>query len=162
MIAVVRTSLVLALLLASSCSFYLSEPRVPKTDLRATLGGAYEVPPTQSRGSGYFEAVYRPSTKVLEYPLNLVGLSGPITVKAAQAVVKPMPVLIEAVGTARMHRERGNLDSREHRAHVGVASRPLDRRCGSRARSSAKHPSGSLEHPPLARLAVDTRVRPRH
>ena len=45
MSAVVRTSLMLALLLASSCSFYLSEPRVPKTDLRATLGGAYEVPP---------------------------------------------------------------------------------------------------------------------
>ena len=79
MIAVVRTSLVLALLLVSSCSFYLSEPRVPKTDLRATLAGAYEVPPTQSSGSGYFEAVYRPSTKVLEYRLNLVGLSGPIT-----------------------------------------------------------------------------------
>ena len=80
MIAVVRTSLLLALLLlASSCSFYLSEPRVPKTDLRATLAGAYKVPPTQSRGSGYFEAVYRPSTKVLEYRLNLVGLSGPIT-----------------------------------------------------------------------------------
>jgi len=79
MIAVVRATLVLALLLASSCSFYLGEPRVPKTDLRATLAGAYEVPPTQSRGSGYFEAVYRPSTKVLEYRLNLVGLSGPIT-----------------------------------------------------------------------------------
>jgi hypothetical protein len=79
MIAVVRTSLLLALLLASSCSFYLGEARVPKTDLRATLAGAYEVPPTQSRGSGYFEAVYRPSTKVLEYRLNLQGLSGPIT-----------------------------------------------------------------------------------
>ena len=79
MIAVVRTSLVLAPLLASSCSFYLSEPRVPKTDLRATLAGAYEVPPTQSAGSGYLEAVYRPSTKVMEYRLNLQNLSGPIT-----------------------------------------------------------------------------------
>jgi hypothetical protein len=77
--AVVRASLVLALLLAPSCSFYIGEPRVPKTDLRATLAGAYEVPPTQSRGSGYFEAVYRPSTKVLEYRLNLQNLSGPIT-----------------------------------------------------------------------------------
>ena len=37
------------------------------------------MPPTQSRGSGYFEAVYRPSTKLLEYRLNLVGLTGPIT-----------------------------------------------------------------------------------
>ena len=44
MIAVVRTSLVMALLLVSSCSFYLSEPRLPKTDLRATLGAL--VPPT--------------------------------------------------------------------------------------------------------------------
>lgn len=79
MIAVVRTNLLLTLLLVSSCSFYLGEPRVPKTDLRASLAGSYEVPPTQSRGSGYFEAVYRPSTKVLEYRLNLQGLSGPIT-----------------------------------------------------------------------------------
>jgi hypothetical protein len=79
MIAVVRTTVMLALLLATSCSFYLAEPRVPKTDLRATLGASAEVPPTESRGTGYFEAVYRPSTKVLEYRLNLVGLSGPIT-----------------------------------------------------------------------------------
>jgi hypothetical protein len=81
MIAVVRTGLMLMLMLlmGASCSFYLGEPRVPKADLRATLAGAYEVPPTQSRGSGYFEAVYRPSTKVLEYRLNLQGLSGPIT-----------------------------------------------------------------------------------
>jgi CHRD domain len=89
MIAVVRATLVLALLLASSCSFYLSEPRVPKTDLRATLAGAYEVPPTESRGSGYFEAVYRPSTKVLEYRLNLTGLSGPITMGYLQGPAAP-------------------------------------------------------------------------
>ena len=67
------------LLLAAGCSSYLGEPRVPRTDFRATLDGANEVPPTESRGSGYFEAVYRPSTKVLEYRLNLVGLSGPVT-----------------------------------------------------------------------------------
>jgi len=90
MIAVIRTTvLVLSLLLASSCSFYLSEPRVPKTDLRATLAGAYEVPPTQSSGSGYFEAVYRPSTKVLEYRLNLQGLSGPITMGYLQGPAGP-------------------------------------------------------------------------
>ena len=80
MIAViVRTASVLPVLLATGCSFYLSEPRVAKTELRADLNGSNEVPPTQSRGSGYFAAVYRPSTKVLEYRLNLVGLSGPIT-----------------------------------------------------------------------------------
>ena len=84
MTAAIRTTSILALLLplsllVSACSYYWSEPNVPRTDFRATLAGAYEVPPTQSRGSGYFEAVYRPSTKVLEYRLNLQGLSGPIT-----------------------------------------------------------------------------------
>jgi len=77
--ACARAALALTVLLAAGCSFYLGEPRVPKTDFRAALNGSSEVPPTQSRGSGYFEAVYRPSTKVLEYRLNLVGLSGPIT-----------------------------------------------------------------------------------
>lgn len=79
-VAVGASILVLATLLSlAGCSFYMGEPRVPKTDFRATLNGSNEVPPTQSRGNGYFEAVYRPSTKVLEYRLNLVGLSGPIT-----------------------------------------------------------------------------------
>lgn len=57
----------------------MAEPRLPKTEFRAHLYGASEVPPTDSRGTGWFEAVYRPSTKVLEYRLNLVGLSGPVT-----------------------------------------------------------------------------------
>ncbi|MDP2331437.1 MAG: CHRD domain-containing protein [Reyranella sp.] len=75
-----RRALFLGLLLtASGCSFYMGEPKLPKTDFRATLNGAGEVPPTDSRGSGYFTAVYRPSTKVLEYRLNLVRLSGPVT-----------------------------------------------------------------------------------
>jgi hypothetical protein len=78
--AAIRTTSILALLLlVSACSYYWSEPSVPRTDFRATLNGSNEVPPTQSRGSGWFEAVYRPSTKVLEYRLNLVGLSGPVT-----------------------------------------------------------------------------------
>lgn len=93
MTAVFRATLVLALVLAlsltASCSFYLGEPRVPKTDLRATLGGAYEVPPTASEGSGYFEAVYRPSTKVLAYRLNLQKLSGPITMGYLQGPAAP-------------------------------------------------------------------------
>jgi hypothetical protein len=77
----VRRALLLGLLLtASGCSFYMGEPTLPKTDFRATLNGATEVPPTATKGSGYFTAVYRPSTKVLEYRLNLVGLSGPVTI----------------------------------------------------------------------------------
>jgi len=89
MTPVVRATLMVALSLVASCSFYLGEPRVPKTDLRATLAGAYEVPPTTSQGGGYFEAVYRPSTKVLEYRLNLQGLSGPITMGYLQGPAAP-------------------------------------------------------------------------
>lgn len=75
-----RSALVLGLLLAASgCSLNLGEPRVPKTDFRATLNGKSEVPPVETKGSGWFEAVYRPSTKVLEYRLNVAGLSGPVT-----------------------------------------------------------------------------------
>ena len=76
-----RLTLVLGVLLAvTGCSFYMGEPTLPKTDFRATLNGASEVPPIETKGSGYFTAVYRPSTKVLEYRLNLVGLSGPVTI----------------------------------------------------------------------------------
>lgn len=88
-VASATVALVLALPLVASCSFYLGEPRVPKTDLRAALAGAHEVPPTASSGSGYFEAVYRPSTKVLEYRLNLQGLSGPITMGYLQGPATP-------------------------------------------------------------------------
>jgi hypothetical protein len=87
--AIARIGLLTVLLLAAGCSFYLGEPRVAKTDLRATLSGASEVPPTDSRAWGYFEAVYRPSTKVLEYRLNLVGLSSPITMGYLQGPADP-------------------------------------------------------------------------
>ena len=75
-----RRALFLGLLLtAGGCSFYMGEPKLPKTDFRATLNGASEVPPADTKGTGYFAAVYRPSTRVLEYQLNVVGLSGPVT-----------------------------------------------------------------------------------
>jgi hypothetical protein len=89
MISAVRAGLLLALLLQASCSLYLSTPRVPRTDLRATLSAAAEVPSTDSRGSGYFEAVYRPSSRIMEYRLNLVGLSGPITTGYLQGPAAP-------------------------------------------------------------------------
>lgn len=87
--AVARAFLALTILFAAGCSAYLGEPRVAKTDFRATLNGASEVPPTDSRAWGYFEAVYRPSTKVLEYRLNLVGLSSPITMGYLQGPAGP-------------------------------------------------------------------------
>jgi len=87
--AIVRIVWVLGILLLAGCSLYLSEPMVPKTDLRASLNGSNEVPPTESRGNGYFSAIYRPSTKVLEYQLNLVGLSGPITMGYLHGPARP-------------------------------------------------------------------------
>ncbi len=65
--------------LLASCSFYMAEPSVPRTDLRATLLGGAVVPPTGSAAAGTFEGVYRPSTQVLEYRLVLAGLDGRIT-----------------------------------------------------------------------------------
>ena len=75
--------------MAGGCSFYMGEPKLPKTDFQATLNGASEVPPTDTKGSGYFTAVYRPSTKVLEYRLNLVRLSGPVTIAYLQGPAGP-------------------------------------------------------------------------
>ena len=86
----VRRALLLGVpLAASGCSFYPGEPKLPKTDFQATLNGASEVPPTDTKGSGYFTAVYRPSTKVLEYRLNLVRLSGPVTIAYLQGPAGP-------------------------------------------------------------------------
>lgn len=74
-----RLVLSLGLLLAAAgCSFNMGEPNLPQTDFRADLSGAREVPATDSKGEGYFTATYRPSTKVLEYRINLVRLSGPV------------------------------------------------------------------------------------
>lgn len=77
------------LFVASGCSFNLGEPIVPKTDFRATMNGANEVPPVETKGSGWFEAVYRPSTKVLEYRLNVAGLSGPVTMAYLHGPAQP-------------------------------------------------------------------------
>lgn len=87
---VVRHSLpILAAALLAGCSFYLGEPKVAKTEFKAALSGAAQVPPTDSRASGYFEATYRPSTHVLEYRLNLVGLSGTPTMAWFQGPAGP-------------------------------------------------------------------------
>lgn len=86
----VRASLAAAAaMLAASCSFYVGEPRVERTDLRATLSAAAVVPPTASGATGYLEGVYRPSTQVFEYRLNLVGLGGPITGGALHGPAAP-------------------------------------------------------------------------
>ena len=73
----------------ASCSFYMAEPRVARTDLRADLSGAAVVPATASGATGYLEGVYRPSTQVFEYRLNLVGLSGPVSGGALHGPAAP-------------------------------------------------------------------------
>ena len=77
--AIVRTASLLAILLAAGCSFYLSrapgaENRFARRPERLQRSAA-DAEPRQR----ILHAVYRPSTKVMEYRLNLVGLSGPIT-----------------------------------------------------------------------------------
>ncbi len=74
-----RAFLTLTALALPGCSFYMGEPRTPKTEFYATLGGAYEVPPVDTRGNGWMKATYRPATRVLEYQLVVSGLSGPVT-----------------------------------------------------------------------------------
>ena len=76
-------------ILLAACSFYMAEPRVERTDLRATLSAAAVVPPTASAATGYFEGVYKPSTRVLEYRLNIVGLSGPTSGGALHGPAAP-------------------------------------------------------------------------
>lgn len=84
----VAASLAAAVVLAS-CSFYMGEPRVERTDLRAALSASAMVPPGTSGATGYLEGVYRPSTQVFEYRLNLVGLSGPVSGGALHGPAAP-------------------------------------------------------------------------
>ena len=79
----------LAVLSSPACSFYATEPMVPRTELRASLGAGAVVPPTASPATGYLEGVYRPSTQVFEYRLNLVGLGGPVSGGALHGPAAP-------------------------------------------------------------------------
>ncbi len=93
-----RFILSFALMLAvSGCSFNMGEPNLPKTDFRADLSGAREVPATDSKGTGYFTAVYRPSAKVLEYRINLVGLSGPVRQAGLYGPARPDQNAVQVV-----------------------------------------------------------------
>ena len=95
-----RLVLSLGLLLAAAgCSFNMGEPNLPKTDFRADLSGAREVPATDSKGEGYFEAVYRPSTKVLEFKINLVRLSGPVRQAGLYGPAAPGQNAVQVVPT---------------------------------------------------------------
>lgn len=77
----VPVALALAATLLGGCTsyMYMSNLTGPKTDLTASLSGANEVPPSASPGQGYMTAVYRPTTKVVEWYLHFSQLSGPVT-----------------------------------------------------------------------------------
>ena len=75
----VAVVLALAAALLGGCTSYMSDPPGPKTEFRTILTGAKEVPPNASAARGEMSAVYRPTTKVLEWRLSFGGLSGPVT-----------------------------------------------------------------------------------
>lgn len=72
-------ALALAAPLLAGCNSYMSDPPGPKSEFKADLKGANEVPPNASAGHGGMTAIYRPATKVLEWRLSFGGLSGPVT-----------------------------------------------------------------------------------
>ncbi|QQS14456.1 MAG: CHRD domain-containing protein [Rhodospirillales bacterium] len=50
-----------------------------RTEFRARLGGASEVPANRSQGKGEMEATYDPASKELAWRLHYADLSGPAT-----------------------------------------------------------------------------------
>ncbi len=75
----VPAALALGATLLAGCVSYMSDPPGPKTEFRAVLTGANEVPPNSSTARGELTAIYRPTTKVLEWRLFFGTLSGPVT-----------------------------------------------------------------------------------
>ena len=63
--------------------------RAATVDYHATLNGASEVPPENSKGTGTFEGSLDTGTKVLTYTLSYSDLSGPAT---AAHIHGPAPV----------------------------------------------------------------------
>ena len=74
-----KTLAVLALLLVAGCDTYMSETANSKFRLTATLNGAYETPPVDTKASGWIIAYYSPLTQMLEWRLSFKELSGPVT-----------------------------------------------------------------------------------
>jgi hypothetical protein len=72
-------ALTLSVPLLAGCATYMSDPLGPKSEFRADLRGANEVPPNPSAGHGEMTAIYWPKTRVLEWHLFFGGLSGPVT-----------------------------------------------------------------------------------
>ena len=71
--------LLVALSLPGCQLSYMSDPRGPKPEFKASLSAANETPPTQSAGYGVMDARYMPTMQTLEWRLYFGKLSGPVT-----------------------------------------------------------------------------------
>lgn len=64
---------------ATGCQQRVNDMTAKRTEFKATLSGASEVPPTASAGRGEFEATYNPSNHELDWRLRFSGLTGTVT-----------------------------------------------------------------------------------
>mgnify|MGYP003575494790 CR=1 FL=1 len=74
----VTAPMALAAVLAAGCAMPMS-PGGKTTALTARLGGADEVPPNRSSGTGSLEARYDAGTQMLRWKVTYAGLTGPVT-----------------------------------------------------------------------------------
>jgi hypothetical protein len=68
------------LLAAALSAAFVSAASAATVQYTARLNGRQEIPKTDSKGKGKFDATFDTQTKVLNYTLTFDGLSGPATV----------------------------------------------------------------------------------
>jgi hypothetical protein len=68
------------LLAAALSAAFVSAASAATVTYTARLSGRYEVPKTDSKGTGKLDATFDTQTKVLSYTLTFDGLTGPATV----------------------------------------------------------------------------------
>jgi hypothetical protein len=66
-----------AALFAAANLAAIAAPRAETINYKATLTGAAETPPTDSKGTGTVVATFDPATKELAWTIDYSGLSGP-------------------------------------------------------------------------------------
>jgi hypothetical protein len=66
-------------LLTAGCQKQIDDMTTRRTEFKARLSGATEVPPTASGGEGELEATYNPSNHELDWRLRFSGLTGTVT-----------------------------------------------------------------------------------
>ncbi len=69
-------SLTIGAVAALAFTFALSAAEAKTEKFKATLNGASEVPPTDSKGTGKAKLSYDPASKMLTYTVTYKGLSG--------------------------------------------------------------------------------------